>query len=259
MSEWRSLPGGLAAWSRGDGPRLVFVHGFTQTSNSWKPIADRFAADGYEVLIVDAPGHGGSADVRADLYTAAELLTSLAGAAVYIGYSMGGRLCLHVAAMYPGLARGLALIGASPGIHDEGDRAVRRAADDLLADRIERIGVAAFLDEWLANPLFATLTVDDEQRADRLRNSAGGLASSLRLSGIGAQASMWPRFGEMTLPVLAMAGELDAKFATIGRKIAGVAAAGRFEPIAGAGHAAHLEDPDRVVALLHDWLTDIAW
>ncbi|MGZ4770468.1 MAG: alpha/beta fold hydrolase, partial [Ilumatobacteraceae bacterium] len=67
MSDWRRLAGELAAWTCGQGPRLVFVHGFTQTANSWKPIAARFASDGYESIVVDQPGHGDSAEVRTDL------------------------------------------------------------------------------------------------------------------------------------------------------------------------------------------------
>ena len=237
----------------------MFVHGFTQTSESWKPIADHFATHGYEAIVVDAPGHGESAAIRADLYKAAALTTTQFGSGVYVGYSMGGRLCLHAAAMYPRQVVAVALIGASPGIADEGDRAARHTADEELADRIEEIGVDAFLDEWLAQPLFAGLQLTAEQRADRLRNSAEGLAASLRLAGTGAQSSLWPRLGEMTMPILAMAGELDDKFATISHKIAVGASGGRFEPIAGAGHAAHLQDPDRVIAVLHSWLRHIGW
>ena len=152
------------------------------------------------------------------------------------------------AAMFAQQVRGLALISASPGIADDRDRAARRAADDKLADHIERIGVEAFLDDWLAQPLFAGLRLDDAQRADRLRNSANGLATSLRLAGTGAQDSLWSRLGELGMPVLAMAGEHDEKYVEIGRRIGASVPDGRFEEIAGAGHAAHLQDPDRVSA-----------
>src|SRR4249919_1422033 len=126
MSDWRALSGDLAgdlaASTCGQGPRLVFVHGFTQTANSWKPIAERLAADGYESVIVDAPGHGDSADVRVDLRRGADLLTTLGGYGVYIGYSLGGRLCLHAALHHPHVVRGLAVVGGSPGIADDAER-----------------------------------------------------------------------------------------------------------------------------------------
>ena len=259
MSDWRPLEGRLAAWTCGQGPRLVFVHGFTQTSNSWKPIAARFAADGYEAIVVDAPGHGGSTNVRADLRRAADMLTALCGFGVYVGYSLGGRLCLHAALMYPHLVRGLAVIGASPGIADESERAERRTADNKLADHIVDVGVDAFIEEWLTQPLFAGLELDDAQRADRLTNTPEGLASSLRHAGTGAQGSLWPRLREMNMPVVTMAGELDHKFAAIGRQIAAAVPEGRSVEVPGAGHAAHLQQGDEVIGTLTAWLREIKY
>ena len=241
------------------GPRLVFVHGFTQTSDSWKPVAARFAADGYEAIVVDAPGHGESANVRADLRRGADMLTALCGFGVYVGYSLGGRLCMHAALMYPHLVLGLAVVGASPGIADESERADRRASDNQLAEHIVDVGVDAFLDEWLAQPMFAGLKLDDVQRADRLRNTADGLASSLRHAGAGAQGSLWPRLREMNMPVLTIAGELDHKFAAIGRQIAASVPEGESVEIPGVGHAAHLQDAEAVIDVLVAWLADLKY
>jgi len=259
MSDWRPLEGRLAGWSCGDGGRLVFAHGFTQTSNSWKPIAESFVADGYEAVVVDLPGHGVSADGETDLRRAADMLTEMCGDAVYVGYSLGGRLCLHAAVMHPDVVRGLALIGASPGIEDEQERARRRAADDSLADHIVEIGVDAFLDDWLARPLFGGLAVDTAARADRTRNTPQGLASSLRHAGTGVQESLWPCLGGLSMPVLAMAGELDVKFADIGISIADTVRHGRFAAVPHAGHAAHLQSPRFVTETLKDWLAEISY
>jgi 2-succinyl-6-hydroxy-2,4-cyclohexadiene-1-carboxylate synthase len=187
------------------------------------------------------------------------MLTALCGAGVYIGYSLGGRLCLHAALMYPHLVRGLAVIGSSPGIADETERATRRAADNKLADHISDVGVDAFVDEWLSQPLFADLTLDEDARADRLLNTADGLASSLRHAGTGAQGSLWPRLREINMPVLTIAGELDAKFAAIGRQIAASVPQGRSVEIAAAGHAAHLQQPQVVMGALVQWLDDIKY
>jgi 2-succinyl-6-hydroxy-2,4-cyclohexadiene-1-carboxylate synthase len=259
MSDWRPIEGRLAGWTCGEGPRLVFVHGFTQTANSWKPIAARFAADGYEAIIVDVPGHGGSTNIRADLRRGADMLTALCGFGVYIGYSLGGRLCLHAALMYPHLVRGLAVVGASPGIADETERAARRVADDKLADHIVNVGVDAFLKVWLAQPLFAGVELDAAQRADRLSNTAEGLASSLRHAGTGAQGSLWPRLREMNMPVLTISGELDHKFVAIGRQVAASVPEGESVEIPAAGHAAHLQQPELVAKTLSDWLQKIKY
>ena len=90
------------------------------------------------------------------------------------------------------------LLGATGGIDDEGERTARRAADDALAASIEADGVAAFVDRWLAQPLFAGVPDDPADRADRRANTAAGLASSLRLAGTGTQVPVWDRLPELT-------------------------------------------------------------
>lgn len=252
--EWRPLAGPLAAEIAGEGERLVFLHGFTQTGRSWRPIGEFFVRVGYQVVLIDLPGHGGSGTLRADPQMTADLITRTAGRAAYIGYSLGGRIALHLAITYPHIVERLALIGAHPGIIDEVERAERRASDDLLAIRILDIGVPAFIDEWLAQPLFEGLVVSEEDRADRLRNTADGLAWSLRLSGTGAQVPMWQRLMELNMPVLAMAGSLDQKFEPLAERIAANVPDGAFAPIHGAGHAAHLQQPGQLATRLELWL-----
>jgi 2-succinyl-6-hydroxy-2,4-cyclohexadiene-1-carboxylate synthase len=166
---------------------------------------------------------------------------------------------MHAALMYPHLVRGLAVVGASPGIADESERAERRTADNKLAEHIVDVGVEKFLDEWLDQPLFAGLELDDEQRADRLRNTADGLASSLGHAGAGAQGSLWPRLREINMPVLTIAGELDRKYTAIGRQVAASVPEGVSLEIPGAGHAAHLQEPALVAAALAAWLHEIKY
>jgi alpha/beta hydrolase fold len=159
---------------RGHG-RVVLAHGFTQTMGSWEAVGERLG-ERWEVMRVDLPGHGGSGGVRVGFEEAAGLVGAAGGSAAYVGYSLGGRLCLRLALDRPDLVPALVLIGASPGIAEAGGRAERRAADEALAERIERHGVAAFLDRWLAGSLFATLPEAAAGRAERLANTADGLA-----------------------------------------------------------------------------------
>ena len=252
MSDWRTLSGPIAAEQLGPegAPRMTFVHGFAQTGNSWKPIAEYFAGLGFLVTVVDMPGHGNSAQVRADLRRTADMLSAVGGAGTYVGYSLGGRACLHLALMYPHLVERLILIGANPGITDAGLRAERRDADDALALRINEIGVEAFIAEWAAQPLFAGLRQTEAQIADRLRNTAEGLSSSLRMAGTGAQGSLWPRLIGLGMDVLALAGADDEKFSAIARQIADEVPSGQFKLIPGAGHAAHLEQPEAVATAI---------
>jgi 2-succinyl-6-hydroxy-2,4-cyclohexadiene-1-carboxylate synthase len=241
--------------SAGAGPRVVLVHGFTQTAASLAPLAEHLSS-AFEVVTVDLPGHGGSSAVRADLPGAARLLAGAGGSARYVGYSLGGRVCLRLAIDRPDLVEALVLIGASPGIADPAERAARRAADGALAAGLERDGVAAFLDRWLAQPLFATLPAGAAGLADRLANSADGLAAALRLLGTGAQEPLWDRLGELRMPVLLLSGDLDRKFGDIGRRMATlIGPNARQVGVADAGHAVHLEQPERTAALVAAFLS----
>jgi 2-succinyl-6-hydroxy-2,4-cyclohexadiene-1-carboxylate synthase len=242
--------------AEGAGPRVVLAHGFTQTLASWEPLAARLRPR-WRVVRVDLPGHGGSAAVRADLPGAARLLGAAGGRGAYVGYSLGGRVCLRLALDRPELVRALVLLGASPGLGDPAERAARRAADEALAAGIERDGVAAFLDRWLAGPLFATLAPDRAGREARLANTAEGLAGSLRLAGAGAQAPLWDRLATLRPPVLLVAGALDARFAALAARMAAAVGPGaRAALVPGAGHAAHLERPEETGELVEAFLRE---
>ena len=238
----------------GAGERVVLVHGFTQTLASMEPLAARLR-DRYQVVRVDLPGHGGSPAPRSSFEDAAAALGEAGGRAAYLGYSLGGRLCLRLALDRPDLVRALILVGASPGLDDPAERAARRASDAELAAEIERAGVERFLDRWLAQPLFATLPAERAGRADRLTNEAANLAESLRRHGTGAQQPLWDRLPTLRAPVLLLAGAADAKFSALaGRMAAAIGPTARVALLPGAGHAAHLERPDETATLVREFL-----
>lgn len=244
----------LACEVDGAGPRLVLVHGFTQTARSWAPLADDLAAD-HEVVRVDAPGHGRSARVEAGLWEGAQLLVDTAGAGTYLGYSMGGRLCLHAALARPEALNALVLVGATAGIDDPEERAARVAADEAWARCLESEGIDAFLHRWLAQPLLAGLDDGHAGLESRRENTVAGLASSLRRAGTGAQEPLWDRLGALSLPVLVLAGEHDERFTALGRRlVASIGSNAEMAVIPGAGHCAHLEAPEAVLAVLRPWL-----
>lgn len=248
------MPPTLHAEVEGAGPRLVLVHGFTQTAACWGPVADDLAVD-HEVCRVDAPGHGRSAAVSAELVTGAGLIGDRGGRATYVGYSMGGRFLLHLALARPDLVAGLVLVGATGGIDDDRGRAARREADDAMAGRLERDGLDAFLTAWLAQPLFAGLDESMQFRRQRSANTAAGLASSLRLAGTGRQVPVWDRLSALSMPVLVTAGALDARFATeAGRLAAAIGVNAEVALVPDAGHAAHLERPAAFLAIVRPWL-----
>lgn len=237
--------------------RFVLAHGFTQSARSWATFQQLLESrlPGATTTAVDLPGHGDAeAPADVDLWSSADLLADQGGPGVYVGYSMGGRVALHTTLTHPDVVEGLVLIGATAGIDDPDERAARRAADERLADHIEDVGVTAFIDEWLANPLFAGLTEATALRADRLRNTATGLAASLRATGTGTQTPLWDRLDEIECPVLVLVGEHDAKFTDLGRRLVDGLPRADLVVVPGAGHSVHLEQPDATVEAIAAWL-----
>ena len=233
--------------------RIVLVHGFTQTGRCLGPLADDLVRD-HQVVLPDAPGHGGSVDhADAGLWRGADLLAATGGRATYVGYSMGARLCLHLALAHPDVVERLVLIGATAGISDDDERAVRRRRDNDLADHIEKVGVTEFLAEWLAQPMFTALPPEAVFDDERRRNTATGLAASLRNAGTGSMDPLWTRLEEITAPVLALAGSKDGPFVERSRAVA-AAVSGTARTVEGAGHAAHLEAPSATIALIRRFL-----
>jgi 2-succinyl-6-hydroxy-2,4-cyclohexadiene-1-carboxylate synthase len=233
--------------------RIVLVHGFTQTSACWAPVDEDLAAD-HELVLVDAPGHGASALAQLDLWESGRAVAEAGGEGTYVGYSMGGRICLHAALARPEAVRRLVLVSATAGIDDPDERTDRRRADNQLADHVVELGIEPFVDEWLNQPMFATLPPERAHRRARLANTAAGLASSLRLAGAGTQEPLWDRLADLHIPVLVTAGALDAKYAALAERLAAtIGADAELAVIDGAGHTVHLEQPAAFLSVLRAW------
>lgn len=230
-------------------------------------MTSRLEKRGFSCTTPDLPGHGGASAVPEglDLQGAAALLAGPGGPLrhdgegrdVVAGYSMGGRLALHLALYAPDLVGGLVLVSATGGIDDAAERAKRLHDDAVLADRIAgggETGLGEFVDEWLSRPLFEGLTAAAAGREERLRNSSGGLAASLRALGTGSQEPLWSRLGELSMPVLVLAGERDEKFLALGRRLAAVIGTNAaFMSVPGAGHALCFERPGRFAEIVADF------
>lgn len=241
----------------GRGAPLLLLHGFTGSGASWRGHFPALTPQ-RQVIAPDLLGHGRT-EAPADparyamgpcVADVIALLDQLGlGAVDVLGYSMGGRVALSVAAAHPARIRRLVLESASPGLATAEERAARRAADEALAARLEQEGLEAFVDAWERLPLFASQAqlpapVRAAVRAQRLAHTPAGLANSLRGLGTGAQPALWDRLPDLRRPVLLVAGALDAKFVGLAQAMAARLPLAELRVIAQAGHTVHLEQPE---------------
>jgi 2-succinyl-6-hydroxy-2,4-cyclohexadiene-1-carboxylate synthase len=235
--------------------RLVLLHGFTQSSQSWEAVCRHLPelvdAVPIEILTPEVPD-------GLDFAATAHSVVEAGGAGVYCGYSMGGRLCLRGALDAPGLVRGLVLVSASAGIADEATRAQRAGLDEELAAEARRVGVEEFLRRWLTQPLFSTLDVAADEVARRAaKTSIERLEHQLRVLGQGAHEPMWDRLGELHMPMAMVTGRTDPKYEAIGDDIA-AAVPGCVRLRVEGGHALPLEQPKAVASVLVDMVRRVS-
>ncbi|MBI5058700.1 2-succinyl-6-hydroxy-2,4-cyclohexadiene-1-carboxylate synthase [candidate division KSB1 bacterium] len=234
-------------------PALLLLHGFAGSHRTWLPVAAELARDRY-LIMPDLPGHGATPVCDAlGLNELADALARLCRAVTksalsLCGYSMGGRIALHLLLRHPAAIRSSVLLGASPGIPNPAERSARRARDDALAERILSQPLAWFVNYWERQPIFASqhaLALADRTalRAERLACNRDGLAAALRQWGTGVQEDLLPALNQSRSPVLLVAGEHDQKFRASNVRLESVLPQARLAIIPGAGHAAHLEQP----------------
>lgn len=253
----------LHATRLGQGPPLVLLHGFTGSTESWASVRPALAGR-FTTITVDLPGHGRSTSpadpARYALARFAQDLGRVLDAlgidrTALLGYSMGGRAALRFALERPERLIALVIESASPGIEKPAERAARIAADNALADEIERDGIAAFVDRWERLPLWASqgaLPPDTRSRlrAQRLASDRRGLANSLRGAGAGIDLPVLGTLGALAVPTLLVTGALDVPYEELARQMQRTIPGARHVSVADAGHAVHLERPEELAAVV---------
>lgn len=232
---------------------VVLLHGFSATHRAWDGVVAALHPERYLPTALDLPGHGEAVDVERPITFAGcvdHVLSRSPERFVLGGYSLGGRVALHVALAAPERVTRLVLISTTAGIKDPSERAARSASDHRLADELERGGWAgfdSFIEQWRTQPLFATEPpeVGALARQDQRRNQPEALAAVLRGIGSGEMESLWGRLVELTMPVTVLVGDRDAKFLTLGERMVELLPDAELV-LATGGHGLPLENPAAV-------------
>jgi len=234
---------GVELWVEdgGSGPAVVLTHGYSATGDMWNPQRP-VLEERYRLVTWDLRGHGRSespTDPAAYSHLLAVedlrcLLDELAiERAVVGGLSLGGYLSLAFYHRYPERVRALVIADSGPGYRNDEGRAQWNANALERAAELEKRGLDALRG-----------ATRERTEAVRVHKSAQGLAHAAR--GMLAQddSTVIDSLPAVAVPTLIVVGSEDKPFLTpseyMARKISGA----RLETIAGAGHAANLDQPE---------------
>lgn len=216
--------------------RVALLHGFAGDPHVW----DDVVIAGVERVAIAYPPVAATWDAAI-----AAIAPRVAGCDALVGYSLGARIALGLPVPRK------VLISVNPGI-DDAARAGRREGDAAWARVLREQGIAAFVDAWEAQPLFATQARVDPvrragRRARRLELDAEELARSLEVLGLAEMPDYRDAIDERCAFVV---GAEDAKYVALAQQHA---RGGEVAVIAACGHDPTLEQPvelGRVLARL---------
>lgn len=253
----------------GEGFPLLLLHGFTGDSSTWTPFCSQWR-NRFKLIIPDIIGHGKtSAPEELSRYEIESAANDLVGIldkmgiekADILGYSMGGRLALTFAILYPQRVRKLILESSSPGLFSEEERKERRIRDGKLAQFIKEKGITSFVNYWEVIPLFATMAnlppeTKAAMRKQRLSHTPKGLANSLLGMGTGSQPSWWEHLYKLECEILLLTGSKDDKFCNIAEKMQLKMKNCSWVTVGNSGHAIHVEEREKFDTIVSEFLTN---
>ncbi len=237
----------------GAGQAVVLLHGFTLDTRMWD---DQFLslAQHFRVVRYDLRGFGKSDVPTGEPYSHVEDLRALLDhlavpQAHLVGLSKGGAIAIDFALIYPQHTAALVLIDTVLGGFSWS--AAGSARDALVWQRASEAGIAAAKASWLAHPLFVP--------AHRQPAVAARLAqivadySGWHFVNANPEQGLTPpaaqRLAELTMPVLAIAGEEDTPdFRQITELIGQRLPQAQQFVVPGVGHMANMEAPEEVTA-----------
>lgn len=156
----------------GHGPLVVLLHGFPQFWWAWRHQITALADAGYRVVAVDLRGVGSSDkpprphDPVTTAGDIAGLVRALGQSQAYlVGHDLGGMVGWTMAALHPGMVRGLAVLGAA---HP------RRWRHEIVRSHAQRKASAHVFASLLPRLPEARLTRDDAAEVERLMRCWSG-------------------------------------------------------------------------------------
>jgi len=171
---------------------------------------------------------------------------------VLVGYSLGGRIALHMLVEKPEIWSAAVIIGAHPGLSDEGERLRRIDGDERWAKRFEVEEWDTVLSDWNSQTVLIGSPNIERKESDFSRKT---LADSLRGCSLGKQKDLREQIGKLRLPILWIVGEEDLKFLSIAKQLKKLNPRITLVVIPKAGHRAPWDQPEFFKKCLIEFLT----
>lgn len=249
--------------NEGQGPALVFLHGYLLSSEIWKEFVRPFVPQ-YRVVCVDLPGHGGSGVVGdcSSMELMAESVETVLdhlniSQAVFFGHSMGGYAMLALLEKRPELFLGLSLFHS----HTLNDSAAVQEKRDREIHLIEEGHRQLLLSQSIPN-MFATDFIDQNQEAldlcKQIAREMDDAAVIAAIRGLRARPNRSKVLENSPVPCLSLIGAKD-NFISLEEVALKTALPPGSERLIGynTGHMGFFEEPELFRKGIHQFLNRI--
>lgn len=174
---------------------------------------------------------------------------------VLLGYSMGGRLAMHLASKRPELFSGVMIVSANPGLVNESEKPARLANDLQWAERFRSEPWETVIGAWNAQPVLRTPPGAMQLPRNESDFDRNALARALDIWSLARQRDLRRSIANLPIPALFVSGEKDTKFDQLMRGLE-LPKRSEYRAVAGAGHRVPWDRPDEFAGLLARFLRD---
>jgi pimeloyl-ACP methyl ester carboxylesterase len=242
----------------GEGPAIVLLHGFLESSAIWAEFAAELSRD-FMVITVDLPGHGESGVIAEthSMHLMSEcvreiLKTEQIESVLLCGHSMGGYVAVEFASQYQEIVAGLSFFHSNPAPETEQSKTNRERAIQIVKKQKGQF-ITSFIPD-----LFAPCNIERlHNKIEALRESANKMSPEAviaALSGMKERQSRLNVLVDATFPIQFIAGKQDSKIPT--EKIMAAALLPHHAELVlldQCGHMGHIEAPNTTYTALMDF------